>query len=220
MNTLETQVLRLIGENLTDPDVFLDTDAGIAQIRDSINHAIQEMCMVTGSYTRLYHLNLFEGKQFYRITSETDFLLYPILVWDRAQQLKLTQTDLMRVSRDDPYWMQHEGPPREYMIIGMDHIGIVYVPSSDGRVLEMQWVCCPKSYTNQTDQIKLRELYQRAAIYYAVGEFYASRGNAERATEWHKQYLETAGLGWQIPQPMERQFQFGGWQRDGWRDRR
>jgi hypothetical protein len=202
---------------MTSPDVFTDDDTGLAPIRDSINAAIQEIAMVTGAYTKVYHLHLFEGRQFYRVSSDTDLLLYPVLVWDREQKLKLTQTDLIKVSNDYPYWMQDEGNPKEYMILGHDHVGIVYVPPVDGRILEMTWVCAPKAYVSDTDPIKLRELFQRSTVYYAVGEYYASRGDAARATDWHKQYLETANLGWMIPQPAERQFQFGGWQRQEWR---
>lgn len=208
MNSIETHVLRLIGENLTSPDVFTDDATGMVQIRDSVNHAIQEICMLTGNYTRTYHLQLYEGKQFYRVSSVMDHLLYPILVWDREQRYKLQQTDLLTLSKIEPYWQQLNGDPKEYMILGHDHIGIFYRPGSDGRVLEMTWVCAPKAYTEDTDPVKLREIFQRACAYYATGEFYASRGAADRATEWFNRYMETASLGWMIPQPMERQFQF------------
>jgi hypothetical protein len=210
MNSIETQVLRLIGENLTTPDVFTDDVTGMALIRDSINHAIQEICMTLGTYTRTYYLQLFEGRQFYGVSSETDFLLYPILVWDRQQSRKLTQTDLPTVSMLEPYWMQLSGDPTQYMILGMKHVGLLRKPSSDGRVLEMTWVCAPKVYVSDTDPIKLREIFQRATAYYAAGEFYASRGDAARATEWFQKYMDTANLGWMVPQPAERQWQFRG----------
>lgn len=209
MNMLERNTLRIIGEDLDYPDVFTDDAEGMALIRDSVNHAVQEICMTLGTYTRTYHLHLFEGRQFYRVSSAVDHLLYPTLVWDRAQNLKLTQTDLIRVSTDNPYWMQDEGNPKEYMILGLNHIGIVYVPPADGRVLEMTWVCAPAAYTDDSQRVKLREVFQRATVQYAVGEYFASRGDAARATEWHKRYLETAGLGWMVPQHSERQWRFG-----------
>ena len=46
MNSIEKEVLKLIGENTTIPDVF--NEVGIKQIRDSLNDAIAELCMVTG----------------------------------------------------------------------------------------------------------------------------------------------------------------------------
>ena len=49
MNELETHVLELIGEDVDSPDVFTDDDAGMAPIRDSINDAIEEISMVSGS---------------------------------------------------------------------------------------------------------------------------------------------------------------------------
>jgi hypothetical protein len=209
MIALETQVLRLIGENVSNPDVFLDTDTGLALISKSLNHAIQEVCMVTGNYTKTYMMPLFEGRQFYRLSSTIDHLLYPVLVWDRGRKYKLTQTDLIKVTNDNPSWMQLSGPPVEYMILGMNHVGIIYKPDADGGVLEMTWVCAPMNYTRERDTIKLREVFQRACVYHAVSEFYASRGDAVRATEWFNKYMDTASLGWMIPQPSERQFQFG-----------
>ena len=47
MNLLEKQVLRLIGEDPSSPDVFLDTDAGVAPVREALSDAIQEIVMLT-----------------------------------------------------------------------------------------------------------------------------------------------------------------------------
>ena len=52
MNAVETKVLELIGESTTSPDVFVDTAAGMAPIRDSINDAIQEITILTGGNKR------------------------------------------------------------------------------------------------------------------------------------------------------------------------
>ena len=60
MNALEKEVLKIIGESTSSPDVFVDTDAGLDPIRDSINDAIQELCMVTGAYQLKYYLHLQE----------------------------------------------------------------------------------------------------------------------------------------------------------------
>src|SRR5512147_1505960 len=109
MNTLETHVLRLIGENVTTPDVFTDDDTGMAQIRDSLNDALQELCMISGTYMRTYHLPLLEEQLFYRLDPAQDFVAYPVTVWDRSNKRKLTQTDLIKVSKCDPYWMQRTG---------------------------------------------------------------------------------------------------------------
>jgi hypothetical protein len=64
MNNLEKQVLQFIGEDTDSPDVFVDTDEGIAPIRDSINDAIEEISMIAGSYKRTYSLPLVANKSF------------------------------------------------------------------------------------------------------------------------------------------------------------
>jgi hypothetical protein len=220
MNSLETQVLRLIGENVSSPDVFADTDSGIAQIRASINDALQELCMVTGSYIRTMHLPLLANQQFYKLTMQADYMGYVVQVMDRSRHSKLIRTDLVAVNSNDPYWMQNKGYPMEYMQIGLDYFGICGIPSDDGVVLEMQVVCIPKPYTADTDPLKVREAFQRSGVQLAVSEFYASRGDAARASEYLNKYLETAGIMQLNPQQPERIYQFGGYQGASWQDRR
>ena len=58
MNTLERHVLELIGEDPDSPDVFTDTEDGMKPIRDSLNDAIEEISMVSGSNKRVYTLPL------------------------------------------------------------------------------------------------------------------------------------------------------------------
>ena len=48
MNELETHVLELIGESTSSPDVFADTDKGMAPIRDSLNDAIKKSLWCQG----------------------------------------------------------------------------------------------------------------------------------------------------------------------------
>src|SRR5512135_752478 len=208
MNSLETHVLRLIGENVTTPDVFTNTPTGLAQIRESLNDALQELCMVTGTYTRVYHLPLLAEQIFYRLDPSEDFIAWPILVWDRANKRKLVQTDLVKVSKYDPMWMQRTGIALEYMVLGLNVIGIWRPPSAKGNVLELRCACIPKPYDSDIAPIKVRDAFQKAAVYFAVSEFYASRGDAKRATEYGAKYLEAAGLMNLHPQTAERQYQY------------
>ena len=62
----------MIGEDPDAPDVFADSTSGMAQITSSLNDAIQEICMVTGSHKRRWyipiqedmaHLKMDNGKQ-------------------------------------------------------------------------------------------------------------------------------------------------------------
>ena len=52
MNDLEKLTLQTIGESVDAPDVF--TDANITPIRDSLNDAIEEIALVTGSSKRVH----------------------------------------------------------------------------------------------------------------------------------------------------------------------
>lgn len=212
MNDLETHVLRLIGENVSSPDVFTDTATGIAQIRDSLNDAIQELCMVTGSYRRTYHLTLMANRQFYRLAPQNDYLGYIVGCWDRHLKRRLERTDPLSLSNADGWWMKRTGLPLKYMQLGLTHVGIYMAPSAKGVVLELDCVMVPKAYTEDEAPIKLRNNFQRAAVYLAVSEFYASRGDAPRATEYLNRYLETAGLMQLRPQMAERQYRYGGYE--------
>lgn len=209
MNDLETHVLRLIGEDISSPDVFTDTDAGIVQIRDSLNDAIQELCMITGSYRRTYHLALLEGRQFYRLAPQNDYLGYIVTTWDRHLKRRLERTDLLAMNHIDAWWMKRTGPPLKYMQLGLDHFAVYMIPSAKGTVLELDCVMIPFAYPDSVTPVKLRSNFQKGAVYYAVSEFYASRGDASRATEYHARYLEVSGMMSLKPQQAERQWQYG-----------
>jgi hypothetical protein len=194
MNSVEKHALRLIGEDVSSPDVFTDDDTGLAPIRDSINDAIQEINMVTGAYHATYLLPLYTDRIFYRLGFERDHFGWVYEAWDRSRQFRLQQVDLIWLTRYDPFWMQTNGYPEKYVHLSDDLLAIYNKPSSNGIVLELDCVCIPKPYTTDTDPVKLREHYQRAAAYLATSEYWASRGNAKRAAEHFGNYIQTASL--------------------------
>jgi len=208
MNDLEKQVLKIIGEDTTTPDVFDAT--GIIHIRDSVNHAVQQICMVTRSYHKKYYLALQEDAQFYRMIWNTDYFGYVIQAWDRSNHRRLIQTDVLKLDDQEPSWMTLTGPPVEYFHVGYEFLGIFMKPSTSGIVLELDCVVIPKPYASDIEPVKLRESFERAAVQFAVSEFYASRGDASRATDWLNKGIETANLKRLHPQTAERQHQFGG----------
>ena len=242
MNSIESHALRLIGENTTTPDVFTDDATGMAQIRASAGDAIQELCSVTGSYTRTYYLILRVGKQFYKLEPRQDYIAYIISAYDRQNSRKLMSTDLQTLTAMDPYWLQSTGPIERYVQIGFDWLALYRIPSEGtdqpvyigaeelligdeglvfggyAGVIELKCVCIPKPYAQDTDALHVRDVYQRAAAYYAVSEYYASRGDAGRATEYFAKYLETGGLMQLNPQQTDRQWQFNKWGKP-WQDR-
>jgi len=210
MNELEKQTLKLIGESTENPDVFTDDLTGMVQIRDSINQAIQQICMATGSYQKKYFLALREHCQFYRMNWENDYFGYVINAWDRSRHTRLEQTNVMKLNNDDPSWMVNVGYPNKYFHIGYQFLGIHLKPSTSNLILELDCVVIPKFYVSDTDPVKMRETFERATVQYAVSEYFASRGDGVKATEWITRSIETAGLKRLNPMMAERIFQFGG----------
>lgn len=210
MNLLESHVLRLIGEDLSSPDVFVDTTEGLTHIRDSLNDGIQALCLATGSYTRTYHIALLANRQFYRIEPAEDYFGYVVEAFDREGRRRLAQIDLLTVSKRDPWFMKTGGPLSHYMQVGIDHIGFWRYPTAKGKVVELRCVCIPKAYATSVDAVKVRAAYQRAAVYFAVSEFYASRGDAKRANDYLTKAIETAGMMYLHPHQAERQWTMKG----------
>jgi len=205
MNDLETHVLHIIGEDVDSPDAFSD----ITPVRDSINDAIQEICMVTGTYTRMYHLNTYSGRTFYRIPFTEDYYGYVLNGWNRSKQWRLQKTDIQALNKKDPRWLQMTGDIIEYVQVGMDIIGLYMKPSSE-VVLELQCVVIPKAYDTDNAPIKLRDMFRDGAVYYAVSEFYASRARVDEAKDYYNRYLGAVGLAETHPEYAERDYAIGG----------
>jgi len=210
MNSLETHVLRLIGENIASPDVYTDDDTGLAPIRASLNDAIEELCMVTGHYRRRYFLALQEERPVYRLAPENDYMGWILNVWDRSNHRPLEMTDLTTLAAVDPWFLKLNGPVTHWYQMGWEHVGFYRRPASKGTVLEMDCMMVPRPYTYSTEPIKLRDNWQRGAVYRAVSDYHAIRGDAARATEYYQRYLEIAGLMSLNPLGPERFWQFRG----------
>jgi hypothetical protein len=194
MNALEQRVLELIGEDVDSPDVFTDDSEGMAQIRESIADAIQEILMITGGNKRQYFLPLREGQAFYRLRLENGDIGWVTDVWSVVRQTRLEQTDLTRVSSYDPRWMITSAPPEAYLPIGQDIIGFYPKPSGSSDVMEITLVEIPHVYETDRDRLKLREAFKYATVNYAVADFWASRGDAAEAQKHLQMYMDTLGL--------------------------
>jgi len=194
MRTIERRVLELIGEDPDNPDVFLDTAAGIAPVRDSINDAIQEIVMVTGGNKRKYLIPLRAGQQFYRLALDYGEFGWVTDAWLTTKKYRLEQTGLIRLSKYDPRWMTTQADPRAYFQIGTDSIGLYPRPSGSSEVLELTLVEIPQAYTQDNEKIRLKPDYDQAAVHYAVSEYWASRGDANEAAEHFVRYLKFLGI--------------------------
>ena len=194
MHALEKKVLELIGDDPENPDVFLDTVAGIEPIRDSINDAIQEIVTITGSNKQQYLIPLRAGQQFYRLLSNVGYLGWITDVWLVNKKRRLEQTGLMKVTRHDPRWMMSSADPQSYIPIGNELIAVYPKPSASSDVLEVTVIEIPKEYDDERSKIKIRKDFQYAVVEYAVSEYWASRGDANEATLHYNLYLKALGM--------------------------
>jgi hypothetical protein len=198
LNDLERQVLRLIGEDPAAPDVFTDDDAGMAPIRDSINDAIEEVSLLTGGYTEIIDVPLIEGRTFYRLHLRGSTFAWVRSAWLMGEKVKLEHTDLTRLNTLDGKWMFWQDRPSSYFQIGHDWLGFFPRASTTDDVVRITAVCLPERYTRDGQRIKVREDYKRGLVHYAVSEYYASRGDAQRAgIHWEMYGRHVAdALGW------------------------
>ena len=208
MNDLETQVLERIGENISSPDVFVDTDAGMAPIRDSLNDAIEEITMLTGSVKRQYRIPLKSDQGFYRLDFRQGEVAWITNVWLVGIKRRLSQKDFHWLVKYNPRWLWNTGTPERYCMAGTRNLCIHPKPSGSSDMLEIDAIIVPDRYSSDTDRIMLRDNFQFAAVNYAVGEYYASRGNAKQAIRNHGVYLEKLGLQGMYPPQAERTYQY------------
>lgn len=150
--------------------------------------------MLTGSKVREYFLPLREGQAFYRFSLEGNYFGWVVNAWNSNQRLRLDQTDLGKLAKADPRWMVSAGEPRTYFQVGLDVIGLYPKPSGDTNTIRLTIVEIPAPYTDGTDRVNLRREFERAAVNYAVSEYWAGRGDARQADEYMGFYLEALGL--------------------------
>lgn len=194
MNNLERLVLRQIGENVSNPDVFTDDSAGMSQIRNSINDAVQEVAMLTGGIKQTYLIPLQSGVAFYRIWFKSDFFAWVTDAWLVNNRRRLSQTDRYRLEKQHAHWLKHEGTPEAYMQVGLDVVGVYPKPSASSDVLEVTCVIIPERYERDTQRVRMRDAHKWAVVHHAVAEYYASRGDAKSAVNHLEQYADALGL--------------------------
>jgi hypothetical protein len=194
VNSIEKHVLQLIGENTTSPDVFADTDAGMVQIRDSVNDAIEEIALLTDSYRGQYIIPLRDSRSFYRLNSSRGRFCHITDAWIPSLKRRLDQTDLVRLNYLNTNWLSDSGTPECYFPIGVNWMGLWPYPTDDQIVLELMTIMIPDRYTSDTARIRLKDDFSWAAAHYAVGEYWASRGDAKSAMWHHNKYLDKMGL--------------------------
>lgn len=207
MNDLEQHVLETIGEDTDSPDVFTDDSTGMAQIRDSINDAVEEITMLTGSVQGTYYMLLRADQSFYRMDFRRDRFAWITDAWLPSVKRRLTQTDLIKLNAENGSWLSDTGTPIEYGQIGKN-IFFTWPCATSGIVVELKCVVIPDRYAEDYDRVKLREAFKWAAVHFAVGEYYASRGDAQQATYHYGIYLEKLGIQTMYPKAYEKPWAF------------
>jgi hypothetical protein len=214
MKDIEKKVSAIIAEDIDSPDVF--TSSAITPIRDSINDAIQEVCMLTGSYTRKYHITLQENQYIYDIEMNKDHYCYVLQAWDRDNHWELERSDVKTLLMENPGWFEgRTGNQYKYFMVGFHQVGFFYIPSSSGKVIELKVLACPMAYDNDNDPIRLRDTRLDSIVAYAASEQFASRGDSNRAAEQYSRYLEMMEMMNLHPEYAERVYFQGGYKKWG-----
>lgn len=190
MIDIERHVLEMIGEDPDNPDVFTESSDDFQMIRNSVQDAIEEICMLKGCVKSTYYLQMKEGKTFYLLDVNDGYYGWITDVWMYSQTRRLAQTDVHRLNTFNWRWLLNTGTPEAYFPIGFDHIGVWPKPASDAGVLEIDMVIIPRGYDSDNDRVRLREQFKWAAVDYAVSEYWASRGDAKAAMEMFMRYLD------------------------------
>lgn len=207
-NYLEKAVMDLIGENSDSPDVF--NDVGIAEIRSHLNDAIEEVAIITGSVKRVWHVPLKQYAIWYQVASSdnADSFAWFTSVWLASNKRQLEQTSIQGLQQTDAWWMISTGNPRMYAPIGVNKFAVWPAPSSSVDTLEITGVAVPTRYSNENDIIKLRKAHQWACVNRAVSEFWATRGDAQSAARFFKDYSQAVGMATMYPDYAERRWQY------------
>lgn len=192
MKDIEKRILRQIGEDPDNPDVF--TDANITPIRDSVNDATEEIAMMTGVHSGRYYLQLYTGVMFYRLKFTQGQFGWVKSAWFVDRKIPMDQTSVTALSMENPYWMQADGDPYRYMQIGQDVIGVYPKPSGAGLAIELECAVIPARYTSDDEKHHIRRDYEKTVASYAMSEYYASRGDAKEASRHYRKYSEMLGL--------------------------
>ena len=194
MNKIERQVLLMIGEDPDNPDVFTDDEVGIEQIRKSILDGISEVLMQTGGQVEQFRLPLQANQTFYKIELQNSDVCWFKSVWNCQNEKAMSQTSLIALNAFDPLWMRHTGEPTQYFPLSTSTIGICPKPSATGNVIECQIAVIPKEIRNDHSPLKIKKLYERSVVNYAISEYYASRGAAREAAEHLQLFAESLGM--------------------------
>jgi len=191
LTRIEQTVLRRIGEDTTNPDAFSD----ITPIRDSINDAIEEILILTGSNKQRITVKLNDGITIYDLVApESGRVAWISRVWLQDRKMPLVQTHPIALSRMSADWLRWTGTPTMYFPIHPDKIAVYPRPTADGDMLEIWAAVLPARYDDDDAYLPIQVDYEQALTDYAVSQYWASRGDANEAARVYRRYAEAVGL--------------------------
>jgi len=206
MNSLETSIIDLIGESSDSPDVY--DSAGIDEIRSHVNDAIEEVCLITGCFKRVWQIPLKANCRFYRIPEARERFGWFYSVYLFGNKSVLSQTDFNGLDWVDTRWLQATGTPTYYAPIGYREIAIYPAPSSSADTLEINGIAIPKRYSEDSDKIALRASWKWAVVNRVVSEWWATRGDAQSAARYFQTYANEIGIPQMYPEQSERRWAY------------
>ncbi len=191
MNSIETRVLRFIGESTSSPDVF--TSSNLDPIQDSINDAIEELCTMSNSVINTYRISLVAETNLYRLDFDRNQFCYIVSAYLPDKNRSLSQSSIGAVEKYDYRWMSTNNTPLMYFPIGVDQVGFYPMYSSSGNQVELKCAVLPERYSRDTEVLQIRSDWEDALVNYAVAEYFANVQDWEKATHWFAEYSKYAG---------------------------
>jgi len=187
---IEKRVLRIIGEDTDNPDVY--TDANITPIRDSVNDAIEEMCTMTDTFVVKYRVPIIADTYFYKLAFTSAQFCYILRARLPDKGRVLAQSRVGEVADNDYRWLDSTNTPSVYFPIGVEYVGFYPIYSENGHHVELDCAVLPLRYSTDDTVIQLRDDFKDAAAYYAAAEYFLSVADVEKYGYWFAEYSRAA----------------------------
>lgn len=158
---------------------------------DAINNGLDELSEDTLFYEQFAEFNTVSGRTYYDLRGlDSDEFICVTSVWSDARQTWLNPTDEALLGRE---WEQQTGPPTDYFLNGLFHLGLFPQPtSSTDRVRVYFASLAPHFVHDQSVQMELPDDYIPALIEYALYELSIIDGESQKAVKHYKNYVAMA----------------------------
>lgn len=190
LTALEQVILEEIDEDLTTAEVW----DGTGELREALSDAIDEACFFADLFEDRISIGLKADTMFYSLASVSSYPLFAKRAYLREQEREIDCSSLVSISKRDPYFMLARSAPREYVPLSPALIMVYPCYSSDGGVVELDVIACPKHYSEAANFLTLREELEQALVCY--GKYYLmmrAGGMDKMALGEYEEYLKAIG---------------------------